>query len=137
MLKSSIDIIWKLRPEELDQILLCVGELWVDAPEEPEQQKSALNGQTFQKWIRNGLKRSMIYFEVHVYLSLKKSLSPRRVVAASITRSGSQALGVTGGTGSGLSGLTVLEPVEVGFTLLIICWGINHKLFLKYYRNIP
>lgn len=51
-----------------------------------------------------------------MYLFLKKSFSPRRVVTASRARLGSQASGLTGGVGSGLSGLTGLslfEPVEV------------------------
>lgn len=50
---------------------------------------------------------------MHTYLFLKKYISPRRVVTASRTRLGSQALGVTGGVGLGLSGLSGFEPVEL------------------------
>ena len=98
---SSVDVDGGVGPEVCDETLLWCAALRVATPEEAESAQEQTEVYEPAPDISDILERSTV---CPPYLSLKKSISPRRVVTASRTMVESQASGVVGGLGSGSAG---------------------------------
>lgn len=98
----SIDVDGSSGPEVCDEALLRCVALWVATPEETKNTRTFLTSSShLHSWQMDSACNLSTISDYTRHLSLKKSISPRRVVTASKTMVESQASGVVGGLGPG------------------------------------